>query len=101
MNNFTVDQPDINKDISVWYNIKQKHLDQNAPYKTSRVKSKKLPDWYNQEIALARQKRDNFKQRKLRADYEVFRNKTKDLIRKAKRNHFSDTVTKSKDTKTI
>ena len=101
LNNFTVDQPDINKDISVWYNIIQKHLDQHAPYKTSRVKTKKLPEWYNQEIALARRKRDNFKQRKLWADYKVFRNKTKDLIRKAKRNHFSDTVTKSKDTKTI
>ena len=101
MNNFTVDQPDINKDISVWYKIIQKHLDQHAPYKTSRVKTKKLPEWYNQEIALARRKRDNFKQRKLWADYKVFRNKTKDLIRKAKRHHFSDTVTKSKDTKTI
>ena len=64
-------------------------------------KPKKLPEWYNQEIALASRKRDHFKQRKLWADYKVFRNKTKDFIRKAKRNHFSDTVTKSKDTKTI
>ena len=100
LNNFTVGQPDINKDISVWYNIIQKHLDQHASYKTSGVKTKKLPEWYNQEITLARLKRDNFKQRKLWADYKVFHNKTKDFIRKAKRNHFSDTVTKSKDTKT-
>ena len=65
LNNFTVDQPDINKDISVWYNIIQKHLDQHAPYKTSQVKTKKLPEWYNQEIALARRKRDNSKFRLL------------------------------------
>ena len=64
-------------------------------------KPKKLPEWYNQEIALSRRKRDHFKQRKLWADYQVFRNKTKDFIMKAKRNHFSDTVTKSKDKKTI
>ena len=37
----------------------------------------------------------------LSADYKIFRNKTKDLIRKAKRRHFSNTVINSKDTKTI
>ena len=43
LNNFTVDQPDKHKDISVWYNIIQKHLDQHAPYKISGIKTKKLP----------------------------------------------------------
>ena len=101
LNHFTLDQSDINDDISVWYSIIQKHLDQHAPYKTNRVKTDKLPEWYNEDIALARRKRDNFKRRKLWSDYKIFRNKTKDLIRKAKRKHFSNTVIDSKDTKTI
>ena len=101
LNHFTLDRSDINDDISVWYSIIQKHLDQHAPYKTNRVKTDKLPEWYNEDIALARRKRDNFKRRKLWSDYKIFRNKTKDLIRKAKRKHFSNTVINSKDTKTI
>ena len=88
LNNFTVDQPGINKEISVCHNIIQKHLDRHAPYKTSRVKTKKLPEWFNLEIALAHRKRDNFKQRKMWADYKVFRNKIKDLIRKTNCNLF-------------
>ena len=85
----------------MWYSIILKHLDQHAPYKTNRVKTNKLPEWYNEDIALARRKRDNFKRRKLWSDYKIFRNKTRDLIRKAKGKHFSNTVINSKDTKTI
>ena len=65
LNNFVVNyQSDINEDLSVWYTIFLKHLDHHASYKTKRVKSKKLPDWYNDEIAHARKKRDS-KRRKL------------------------------------
>ena len=71
------------------------------PIEPDESKLKKLPEWYNQDIALARKKRDHFKRRKQWSEYKMFRNKTKDLIRKAKRNHFSETITKSKDTKTI
>ena len=101
LDSFILDRSDINEDISVWYGIILKHLDHHAPCKTSRVKTNKLPQWHNQDIALARRKRDSFKRRKLWPEYKIFRNKTKDLIRKAKRKHFSDTVINSKDTKTI
>ena len=88
LNDFTLDRSDINDDISVWYSIIQKHLDHHVPYKTNKVKTIKLPEWFNQDIALARRKRDNFKRRKLWSDYKIFRNKSKDLIRKAKRKRF-------------
>ena len=102
LNRFTVGpQSDINDDLMIWYSIFLKHLDHHAPYKTKRVKSKKLPDWYNDEIALTRKKRDACKQRQSWAEYKKYRNKTKDLIRKAKRKHFSDSVTQSKDTRAI
>ena len=45
LNSFTVGpQSDINDDLMIWYSIFLKHLDHHAPYKTKRVKSKKLPD---------------------------------------------------------
>ena len=60
-----------------------------------------MPDWYNEEIAQAHRKRDDFKRRKLWADFKTYRNKTKQLIKIAKRKHFSDSVTDSKDTRAI
>ena len=60
-----------------------------------------MPDWYNEEIAQARRKRDDFKRKKLWADFKTYRNKTKQLIKITKRKHFSDSVTDSKDTRAI
>ena len=60
-----------------------------------------MPDWYNDEIAQARRKRDDFKRRKLWADFKTYRNKTKQLIKITKCKHFSDSVTDSKDTRAI
>ena len=44
---------------------------------------------------------DNCKRLKQWTDYKTYRNKTKHLIRKAKRNFFSISVINSKDSKTI
>ena len=51
-------QCDINDDLVIWYSIVLKHQNHHQPYKTKRVKSKKLPEWYNDEISLTRKKRD-------------------------------------------
>ena len=48
LNDFSASKSDINEDISIWYSIILKHLDCHAPYKFKRVKTKYLPDWYNQ-----------------------------------------------------
>ena len=89
LRNFSVDlQSDINDDLTVWYTIFLKNLDHHAPYKTKRVKSKKLPEWYNDEISNVRRKRDACKRNHLWSEYRKYRNMTKSLIRKAKRKHF-------------
>ena len=45
--------------------------------------------------------RDKSKQNGNWSDYKKYRNKTQELIRKAKKQHFSISITNSKDTKTI
>ena len=71
LNSFTVSpQSDINDDLMIWYSIFLKHLDHHTPYKTKRVKSKKLPDWYNDEIAATRKRRDACKRRHLWPEYK-------------------------------
>ena len=99
--NFSASNSDINDDVTIWYNILLKHLDFHAPCKTKRVKTKHLPDWYNDEIASARKLRDNCKRRNLWSEYKKYPNKVKHLIRVAKRKYFADSVINSKDTKTI
>ncbi|MCG7877652.1 MAG: reverse transcriptase family protein [Candidatus Thiodiazotropha endolucinida] len=69
--------------------------------KTKRVKTKHMPVWFNVDIAAARKNRDINKKCKNWPEYRRFRNLTKSLIRKAKRNHFSSSVTSHKDTKLI
>ena len=101
LNYYSASKSDINEDISIWYSIILKHLDCHAPYKIKRVKTKYLPDWYNDEIAYARKMRDNCKRRKLWSAYKKYRNRAKQLIRIAKRNYFTDSVMNSKDTRTI
>ena len=61
LNNFSASNSDINDDVTIWYNILLKHLDCHAPFKTKRVKTKHLPDWYNDEIVSARKLRNNCK----------------------------------------
>ena len=101
LDNFTTTSSNINDDISEWYNIVLKHLDNHAPIKVKRVKTQRLPDCYNQDIETSRKQRDFCKRRHQWAKYKKHRNKTKSLIRKAKREHFSKSVTNSRDTRTI
>ena len=101
LNDFSACHSDINDDISNWYGILVKHLDRHAPFKTKRVKTKHLPEWYNDEIAFARKQSDNYKRRKSWSEFKKYRNKVKKLIRSAKRKCFTDSVTNSKDTRTI
>ena len=58
-----------------------KQLDQHAPIKTRRVKSKHMPEWFSSEIAQARKNRDIHKKQKNWAEFRKYRNLTKTLIR--------------------
>ena len=62
------------------------------------MKSARLPAWYIPEVGEARKARDNYKRLKQWPEYKQYRNKTRSLIRKAKRKHLTDAVEPSKNT---
>ena len=92
---------DINEDCTAWYSAIKRLLDHHAPLKTRRVKSKRLPEWFSEEILESRKQRDRNKQIGNWSEYRRYRNKTQDLIRRAKKQHFTDSVSILKDSKTI
>ena len=92
---------DINEACFTWIKTIQHQLDHHAPVKARRVKHKRLPEWSNQEILTTRKLRDISKRHGNWPDYKKYRNKTKTLIRQAKKHHFSEAVTNLKDTKSI
>ena len=98
---FETDQETINGDLEVWSSIILKHLNKHAPIKTKRVKTKRLPDWFTQDIVLMQKQRDNCKRLKQWTEYKTYRNKIRQLIRAAKRKYCSESVANSKDTKRI
>ena len=98
---FETDQETVNSDFVVWSSIILKHLDKHAPIKTKRVKTKRLPDWFNQDIVKMQKLRDTCKRLKQWTEYKKYRNKTRQLIRAAKCKYFSESVANSKDTKHI
>ena len=97
----TLVNSDINEACSTLIKTIQHQLDHHAPVKSRRVKHKRLPEWSNQEILTTRKLRDISKRHGNWPDYKKYRNKTKTLIRQAKKHHFSEAVTNLKDTKSI
>ena len=87
--------------MAMWSSILLKHLNKHAPIKTKRVKTKRMPDWFTQDIVQMQNARDNSKRLKQWTKYRIYRNKTKQLIRAAKRKYFTESVSNSKDTKHI
>ena len=101
LESFTPCHESIENDFSTWFSIIYKNLNEHAPLKNKRVKHKRLPEWFTPDIKEMQHKRDLSKRLKHWEDYRKFRNKTRQLIRQAKRKYFSDTVENSKDTKAI
>ena len=101
LNSFSANSSDVEEDFSTWHRIIMKHLNNHAPIKTKRVKHKRLPEWYTPEITLTQRLRDNSKRRKQWSEYKHYRNKTRDLIRSAKRKYFSESIINTKDSKFI
>ena len=101
MQNYLPNQSHIDDDFDIWSSVIVSHINNHAPMKTKRVKSKRLPEWFTADITEMRNKRDTCKRLKMWTDYRKMRNKTKQLIRHAKRKYFSDKVDNAKDTKSI
>ena len=91
----------VDDDFVLWFSLILKHLNIHAPIKTKRVKTKRLPYWFTPEIAEIQKRRDTSKRLKRWDDYRKFRNKTRQLIKQAKRKYFSESVNNCKDTKAI
>ena len=98
---FHLSNNNVDDDFTHWLSIVQGNLDKHAPIKTRRVKSKRLPDWFTPAILSARKMRDTFKRAKNWSKYKLYRNKTRDLIWKAKKKHFSESIASQKDTRTL
>ena len=101
LESFSLSNSNVDDDFTDWFSIIQKQLDKHAPIKTRRVKTQRLPEWCTPELVTARRMRDSFKKAKNWSQYKIFRNKTQYLIRKAKKNHFSESISSQKDTRTI
>ena len=78
-----------------------KHLNKHAAFKTKRVKTKRLPDWFTPDIMQMQKLWDNCKRLKQWADFKTYRNKTRQLFRVAKRKYFSESISISRDRKHI
>lgn len=98
---FYLSNSEVDVDFTNWSSILTRQRNKHAPVKTKRIKTRQMPVWFNAVITKARKNRDLNKKRKNWPEYKKFRNLTKSLIRKAKRNHFSASVTNHKDTKLI
>ena len=101
LESFSLCNSNVDDEFAFWFSIIQNQLDRHAPIKTRRVKSKRLPEWFTSDILIARRMRDNLMRVKNWTQYKKFRNKTRDLIRKANKKHFSESISSQKDTRTL
>ena len=64
LNTFVADELSIEEDFNTWSSIILKHLNESAPIKNKRVKSKRLPEWFTPEITVMQNLRDKSKRLK-------------------------------------
>ena len=74
---------DINEDCTAWYLAIKRLLDHHAPLKTIKVKSKRLPEWFNEAILETRKLRDRNKQIGYWSEYKRYRKKLNTKSKKA------------------
>ena len=60
-----------------------------------------MPEWFTPDIRDARKLRDHYKRSKNWSKFKEYRNKTRNLIRAAKKAHFSESIASQKDTRKI
>ena len=72
-------------------------LDKHTPLKTKRVKKSNQPEWINDDNKAAIRLRDTNHQLKKWNQYKYWRNQSTALIRSAKRDLFSKSISENKD----
>ena len=88
LESFEPSQSHVDDDFTKCVSVIQFHLDRHASLKTRRVKSKRMPEWFKPDIWEARKLRDHYKRSKYWSKFKEYRNKTRNLIRAAKKRIF-------------
>ena len=101
LNTFVADKLSIDEDFNSWSSLVMKHLNNHAPMKSKRVKSKRLPEWFTPDITHMQNLQDRSKRLKQWENFKRYRNNTTQLIKQAKRNFFTNCIGNSKDTKSV
>ena len=98
LESFEASQSHVDDDFTKCFSVFQIHLDRHAPLKTKRAKSKRMPEWFIPDIRGTQKVRDHYKRSKKWSKFKEYRNKTRNLIRAAKKAHFSESIASQKDT---
>ena len=99
LSTFEYSQNDSDDNFENWNTVFITILNDHAPIKTKRVKRDVKPEWMTNEIASAQRNRDRYHKKKDWENYKYWRNKTKTLIRKSKRDFFTNAINETKNNK--
>lgn len=91
-------ETDVNQALNTWYNVFLPVVNKHAPLRKRRVKHPSLPGWLNQDIMKAMKERDKLKKEKQFDAYKKQRNRVLQLVRNAKKAHFSKMIQNDCDT---
>ena len=95
--NFKCSQTDSNMNFATWNTLFLSVLNKHAPIKEKRVKRTSKPVWLTEEITNAQQNRNYYHKKQDWNNFKLWRNKTKDLIRSAKKGSFENAINENKD----
>ena len=91
---FKCTKSDSNMNFSTWNALFSSVLNKHAPIKEKRVKRAKKSVWLTEEITSAQKNRNYYHKKQ---DWENLRNKTKSLIRTAKKAFFENAINENRD----
>ena len=83
--------------FSTWNALFLSVLNKHAPIKEKRVKRAKKSAWLTEEITAAQKNRDYYHKKQDWENFKVWRNKTKSLIRTAKKAFFENAINVNRD----
>ena len=89
--------PSVDTQVRNFTSTLNSELVKHAPIIHKRVKLNKQPTWSNEDILQHIKKRNNYKNRGDFENYKIYRNQTKELIKKAKKNYYGEILQRSKE----
>ena len=97
INNFYISPIDCNSNFKFWNDILLSSINRHAPIKAKRVKKPTQPAWYNEEIKICQNNRNYYHKKRDWSNFKYWRNKTKSVIRKSKKNFYKQSIENNKD----